>query len=83
MQSFTSLRMYSVEHSSDKKNKVIRTLVAQVELPNSYMTLQEIDHLKEHFQAILSPIVGDLSYSIETYTDNSFIACDEDDVIDA
>jgi len=79
---FISLRMYSVEHSSDQKGKVIRTLVAQVELPNSYMSLREIDDLKEHFQAILSPIVGDLSYAIETYTDNSFIACNSEDIID-
>jgi len=83
MQSFMSLKMYSIEKSDSQKGKVLRTLVAQVELPHSYFGLEDLIELKDNFEKKLSYIYGELSYSIETFEDNSFLEYSEDDVIDA
>lgn len=83
MQSFMSLKMYSIERSESQKGKVYRTLVAQVELPHSYFKLEDLIELKDNFEEKLSHIYGELSYGIETFEDNSFLEYSEDDVIDA
>lgn len=73
--------MYTMHQENDSK-KVIRTRVVTVELPNSWINLSDVDDLVEHFQKLLSPIVGELSYKIEIYEDNFFHKHDEEDVID-
>ena len=69
-------------HQENDSKKVIRTRVVTVELPNSWINLSDVDDLVEHFQKLLSPIVGELSYKIEIYEDNFFHKHDEEDVID-
>lgn len=81
MDSYVYLNMYTMHQENDSK-KVIRTRVVTVELPNSWINLSDVDDLVEHFQKLLSPIVGELSYKIEIYEDNFFHKHDEEDVID-